>query len=485
MLKNKLIALLLGVMFGVNSFNSFNLYASEFGDVYSAHPAAGGMGNAVTATVSNTSSVFYNVAGLGRLSEADLINAGLEKKKAEADAKITTTVKEEKFSFKESVQNFLRDSKKDLFVYKEVSRPSRFTNELSLQYNYALPRLGTTAPQNQDLSKLQDNYAGLGLSINLNNIYDFKRTVKFGLGLNAPATGNLLTINDVNVNAHRYLQYGVSNQRPSIQSGIGVEVWKDRLFVGVGFTALASGNGAILLKDVPLSPNQVIPNQQVILEVKPFANPIYGAQFHYGKFMLGVSYRRETAMAVNSLPARAQTTLLGIQLDFDVSMYDMFSPRKWAYGIAYKPIERLTIAVDINRELWSAYRVSRTKANYTQKFYFDDITYARIGAEFNINKFFKFRTGFTNRPSPVPMMYGDVNLIDFKKTIVTAGLSLTLFPGMRFLENLKNPVVIDVVAEMQKMQDVSVIKLAPSDKNPIYTAGGSAVHIGGSVTTFF
>ena len=30
-------------------------------------------------------------------------------------------------------------------------------------------------PRSQDLSKLADNYGGLGLSINLNNIYDFKR----------------------------------------------------------------------------------------------------------------------------------------------------------------------------------------------------------------------------------------------------------------------------------------------------------------------
>lgn len=77
-------------------------------------------------------------------------------------------------------------------------------NEITLQYNYANPHLNasmlsigdsakkaiggyqaqnTNTPVSQDLSKLADDYAGLGLTINLNNIYDFKRTIRFGLNV--------------------------------------------------------------------------------------------------------------------------------------------------------------------------------------------------------------------------------------------------------------------------------------------------------------
>ena len=51
----------------------YDLSAGDYGDVYGAHPAAAGMGNAVTAIVNNSSAVYYNVAGLGRLSEGDLL----------------------------------------------------------------------------------------------------------------------------------------------------------------------------------------------------------------------------------------------------------------------------------------------------------------------------------------------------------------------------------------------------------------------------
>ncbi|HMZ60190.1 MAG TPA: aromatic hydrocarbon degradation protein, partial [Leptospiraceae bacterium] len=48
---------------------SMNISAGDYGDIYGAHPAANAMGNAVTATVNDSSSVFYNVAGLGKMSE--------------------------------------------------------------------------------------------------------------------------------------------------------------------------------------------------------------------------------------------------------------------------------------------------------------------------------------------------------------------------------------------------------------------------------
>ncbi|MCX7999786.1 MAG: aromatic hydrocarbon degradation protein, partial [Leptospiraceae bacterium] len=48
------------------------LYAGDYGDVYGAHPAANAMGNAVVSTVRDSSAVFYNIAGLGRMNYGDL-----------------------------------------------------------------------------------------------------------------------------------------------------------------------------------------------------------------------------------------------------------------------------------------------------------------------------------------------------------------------------------------------------------------------------
>jgi long-subunit fatty acid transport protein len=473
---------------------SFNLYSGDFGDVYGAHPAQNAMGNAVTATVNNSSAVFYNPAGLGRLSEGDRINAMIDKKKWEKENGVTETTPAKK-TLKEQAKDFFKESLKGTFTFVPNERPTKLTHELTLQYHYANPRLVTSAPSNQDLTKTADNFVALGLAINLNTIYDFKRTVRFGLNIIAPSTGNLLTINDLNPTVHRYLQYGVSNQKPTIMGGLGIEVWKDRFFVGAGFTALIGGDGRILLKDVPLSPNTVTPNQQVILQAKPIVNPTLGFMFQYGKFSMGGSYRREIGLSVDSLGARAQTTLLGIQLDFDVSLYDLFTPRKLAYGIAYKPTNRLTFSVDANRELWSQLGVSnpflgkqfmsRTKATYSEPFHLVDVTVIRGGAEFRYNDYFTFRAGYARRPKATPDTPGQTNWIDFDRLIMTGGISLTLLPGMKFLENLKNPIIIDIVGEYQKLHGQHVYKYRATDRNPNYSVGGNVWHLGASITMFF
>ena len=458
------------------------IFPGDFGDIYGAHPAANGMGNAVTATVNNSSSVYYNVAGLGRLSEGEKIFAKIEKEKAEKEEKTNST--ESEISENSENKGLLKRITQDSFKYIPSDRTTKTPSELALQFNLGRPQLSTNAPQNQDISRVRDDYGGLGMTINLNSIYDFKRNFKFGLNLLLPGNGNLLTINDVNPTAHRYLQYGISNDKPTIMGGVGIELWKDRLFAGIGFNALIGGKGAILLKDVPISPDKVTPNQQVILETKPFVNPTYGLAFQYGKFQTGISYRREIALSVDDLPARAQTTLLGIQLDFDVAMYDHFSPRKLSFGIAYKPLEKLLLSAQVDKEMWSAFRLSRTKKTYSEVTYFNDILVSRFGMEYSVNDWLKLRAGITKRPRPTPTMSGTTNWMDFDRMIGTGGISIILYPE-KTLPNQKSPIILDLVGEYQKLTDDYVIKYVPTVRNPNYSMGGKVIHIGFSVTMFF
>ncbi|MCB1189751.1 MAG: outer membrane protein transport protein [Leptospiraceae bacterium] len=416
--------------------------AGSYGDIYGAHPATYGMGNAVTATINNAAAPIYNIAGLGKLSEAEKILAYQEGK----------------------------------------PRPSRIIHEFYSHYTVSKPRLTTSAPPSQDLSKTRDDYIGLGLAMNLNGIYNLERNIKFGVNIQAPGTGNLLTINDVNPTTHRYLQYGVANQKPTIMGGLGVEIIEEMLYVGVGFNAMASGNGAILMKDVPISPDRVVPNQQAILEVKPLITPIYGIQLEIGPFLAGASYRREVAMSVDSLQARAQTTLLGIQLDFDMALLDLYTPRVWSYGIGFKPMDELLIAVDVSRELWSAYKLSRTKKTYSETFWLNDITSYRAGVEYKISEMLKVRAGYSKKPSAVPNSPGEMNWMDFDKLVATGGASLTISPEM--ISGLRNPVIIDFAIGYQKLHGRHVFKYIATDKNPNYSSGGN-VWYGGISFTFF
>lgn len=502
----------------ISLFTVESISAGSYGDVYGAHPAANGMGNAVNATSSGSAAVYYNVAGLGRLSAADLAVldyeiATLEKQgnaKSKEDAtKITPpkgnkTEKEKEMSDidpteRQVIEEYLEHPfyirtplrvydafTKDLLVNRNLKRPNKVSHELSIQYNYAVPRLTTSAPNPDRLLGEKDHYVGIGLAIDFGSIFNMDRKIKFGLNVLAPASGNLLTVNDQNPTVHRALQYGVENERPTIMGGLGVEAWKDHLYLGIGFTALASGQGSILMKNVNISPDPVTPDQQAILEIKPIVNPTFGAQFHWGKFDLGASYRRETMLSIDPLAARAQTTLLAIQLDLDIALLGLFTPRVVSYGLAFHPTESWTLALDINRELWSGFRISRTKRTYSEPFDLKDTTNYRFGIEYKWRPDWKFRTGCAIRPSPIGELPGQTNWIDFNRTILTAGVGYVLFPdSFSFTDVFKNPLLIDLVIEYQKLEGRNIYKYNPTARNPNYSFGGNVWHAGISFSILF
>lgn len=449
------------------------VFAGNFADVYGAHPYAAGMSGSVTSFVNDSSAVFYNVAGLGAVSRFENLIARSQKKESQEHASETSAP-------------WWKAPFEGAITRPPALRPDNgYSHELMLMYNYAKPRLKTNAPNNQDIANIKDHNAGIGLGLNLSEVYDLDRNIRFGLEIQTPATGNLATVNDLNPTVHRYLQNGVSNERPVIMGGLGAEIWKDHLFVGVGFTMLLKGQGAILLKDVPISPQTVVPDQQVILELKPLVNPTYGIMFHYGRFKVGVSYRRETYLSVDALSARAQTTLLGIQLDFDLALLDLHMPRTRSYGFAYELFEKWTLSIDINRELWSRIRLSRAKERYSEDFYFNDITVYRAGIEYRWLDWLSLRGGIARRPTPLPLMPGRNNWMDSDRMIYSVGASLYLIPDYPVSEDggLRNPITLDLVVQNQQFKPVDVWKYNPTENNPFYSYSGNAWY-GGLAVTF-
>ena len=488
-------ALCVAPLLGISFTNP--LWSGNYSDIYGAHPAAGGMGNAVTSRVNDSSAVYYNVAGLGRLSRGDHLMSLTEQRypgvleskepptrvdrSPEGDKKSPPPAKTAPTSAQAPI----------------AGRPRTPVHEVALSYNYARPRLKTTAPLNQDIDGVNDDFAVLGLTINFNSVFDFDRVVRFGLNAIVPATGNLITINDLNPTVHRYLQQGVSNQKPTIMGGLGFEVIKDMLFAGVGFTTSVKGKAGILMKDVPISPSKEIPNQQVIMEIKPHFTETSGIMFEYKRFTAGFSYRRESFVALNDLSARAQTQLLGIQLDFDLALLDLFSPRTYSYGLGYRLTERITLSADINREIWSVwskYRtdfanftgnlpLSRTKQTYSEDLFLSDVTVYRAGIEFQLKENIALRAGFTRKPSALPVEGGAINWMDSDRTIFTLGGSYTLMPsGGR----LKKPITLDLVLEHQRLKDRAVLKISPTTRAPhYYSYGGKIWRLGLSTTFLF
>ncbi|TGK61742.1 aromatic hydrocarbon degradation protein [Leptospira wolffii] len=488
-----------------------DLSAGSYGDIYGAHPAASGMAGAVTATVNNSSAVFYNVAGLGRMNEADLFSAYLDQRDKEKEAAAaanggevpkddkgnpipqdgpllsTEPGKEDPGATGPWYKRAWYNLKDGMFTYRPLPRPNRPLHEVTFLGTYANPTLKNNAPKNENIKNPDDSFTGLGFTMNLNEIFDIGRTIRFGLNAIVPASGNLMVVNDQNPTVPRYLQSGKSDERPTIMAGVGVELWKDRLFAGVGITALAGGSGAILLKDVPISPDPVSANSQVVLTLKPMINPTYGLQFTYGKWNLGASYKRETYLTADPIPARAQTTLLGIQLDFDLALLDQYNPRVYSFGVGFRPYQKILLNIDANKEIWSLYELSRTKQKYSEPLNFHDTMNIRMGVEYHLLPSLKIRGGIGKRPSPVPNYPGENNWMDNDRMIYSAGISY-LFSGRNFAflkDRLKNPVIFDLAIMNQQLRSVEVTKYIPTERNPNYNYGGYIWSLSFSVSLFF
>ena len=471
---------LLGPVLGLFALCS-ELQAGNFADVYGAHPYAAGMGNAVSSFINDSSATYYNPAGLGLPSRGDGLYYYMENGAGHPEMGDGESHTDGMFSnLWGRFNNEIIDGSLTDVSYK---RPKEHRHEVSFQYNYAKPALHTTAPNNSDIADINDHYFGLGMTLDLNSVYELDRGFRFGLNLIMPGSGNLTTVNDLNPTVHRYLQRGVSNDRPLIFGGLGFEIWKDHLYFGLGFTALFKGQGAILLKDVPISPDPVTPNQQVILELKPQANETMGLMFHWGKFRLGASFRRETFMFVDPLTARAQTTLLGIQFDFDLAVLDLYHPRTFTYGLGFQATKNLMLSVDVSRELWSKYGLSRTKEKYYTQYYLNDISVPKVGVEYRWNEAWSFRLGYMRRPTPLPDdLPEEVNWMDSDQVSYTAGVSYAFIPDGA--SNLKSPIQIDLSLESQQLKARTELKVHPTDKNPIYDYGGSAFHAGLAISIF-
>jgi long-subunit fatty acid transport protein len=483
--------------------------AGNYFDVYGAHPRANGMANAVSSFINDVSSTFYNPAGLGMPSRIEGLYSFLEKND-NFDDKNNNANNKEQFkdklpdNFTGKLQYILNSFGNPLKEYPKI-RANTPIHELTLSGNYAKPvnhvRFDLYDPASPDLKKIRDSYVALGLSLNLNSIFDFDRIVRFGLYAGLPASGNLALINDLNPTTHRFLQNGVSNERPIIHSAIGVEIWKNHLSLGIGVQAMLKGKGAILMKDVDITPDKTTPNAQAILELKPLIMPQYGLMFHYGRIMLGVNYRRETYAHVDPLGAQAQTTLLAIQFDFDLALLDLYSPRALTWGLGYQILDNFKFTIDVTREYWGLFRHSRTKEyvyspiedEFLRKnirvpiVQFKDINVVKIGFEWDWDNPWKipltFRAGFGRKPTPVPNFPNEYNWMDNDRNIYTFGISYAYIPSQTgFTKRIKSPIIIDLVIENQQFRSRRVEKYQPTEKNPNYTYGGYAWNTGLSIT---
>lgn len=155
------------------------------------------------------------------------------------------------------------------------------------------------------------------------------------------------------------------------------------------------------------------------------------------KLSVGLTYRSKIKAKVEggdvmySTPTAGPVAALFNATEFDA---ELPLPANITLGIGYKPTENLTVAVDVQRVEWSAYKslrfdfnglVGGSNVSETQRNYKDAYIY-RVGAQYQVSDMLTVRAGAYYDKTPIRAGYLTPETPDADSRGVSAGLTLAL-----------------------------------------------------------
>ncbi len=156
------------------------------------------------------------------------------------------------------------------------------------------------------------------------------------------------------------------------------------------------------------------------------------------KISLGATFKTASTVSFEGEAEISGFTLLGLPSTSDLER-EVTWPMWLAGGIAFKPIEGLTLTADLQYTNWSILEKLETdyKDTYWQlimgqkgederPFFWENATQIRFGAEYWISSALAFRGGFYIDPAPVPDRTMNVLIPSYDFNVVTFGLGYSL-----------------------------------------------------------
>lgn len=461
-------------------------WASNFADTYGYSATGIAMGNSITAIVNDWSSVFYNIAGLGR-TKSDGIRPVIDSKKSTSLALLA------------------KGSANDKVLSESEGAPigsgEQYNNQLAVSVFYTMPkfkidiaRSGVKGDEN-----LQFGMFVIGIAFDLNRIYTMPRFIssaRFGLGLSSLTDGYAARINDIDLKTHNFLRYGREAQKAVIIAGLGFGLLDDAVGIGAGANMNFKGEGKVLLTNVEVGPSKQTPDAQARTDLKAAPAIVAGVYASPGKlvralkgFDIGASYRQESYMEL--FPFQTSTTMLvgGMDMSMNMSIFENYTPHIATAGMAYSRWG-LTIALAVEYQMWSKYKFSETikivyntasslapdpPNNYYPEDYnlpkFKDIIIPRIGVSYDLFRWMTVMAGYYYQPTFIPddQMQGRLNLLDNNMHVGSFGLKF----GVPRMGGMQGPLDIILSGQFQYLVEREVVKTHPDlTYNPSYTYGG-------------
>jgi long-chain fatty acid transport protein len=416
-------------------------FAANIAETYGLSPKGMAMGNAMTAHVDDWSSVFYNVAGLGR-------------------------------TFSQSED----ESKSEFYAGYFHTMPS---TELDIPQRYSgTTNYSTDADEDLDFGSLV-----VGTALDLNSVYQmpwFVSSSRFGLALSLGDDLTVKRVTDIEPQTHNYLRFGKEAQQLTFISGLGLGFFGDTFGVGFGIKTNFGGNSTILLEDVQVGTEPQTPRQQSTMDLELDTSAwTMGLYVDFGKISepleglnFGLSYREESKFKLD-LKTISVVEVGGIPMNLNLSMLDYYQPASTTVGLSYQLCECWLVAFDVEHQAWSQYDVSSNQSYHYNSILpeLDDIVIPKIGLQYTADPNTSYYLGYYYQPSFVPdsAVSGEVNWLDNDKHVGSFGISYNTGKWA----GLQQPLVLHAGYQFQYLVDRSVQKDTPTTLNPSYSYGGT------------
>jgi long-chain fatty acid transport protein len=440
---------LLFVIFLLIVFKTNITCASNYADTYGFSTTGISLGNAMVAHVDNWSSLYYNMAGLGKTPYSDYKGTKLE------DAKLS---------------------------------------HIAIDYLYATPRLDIdinrhdgdgSLPTKGDES-LDSSVFLVGIVADINGrllrMPEFISTFRLGAAIGVDSQTWVMRVNDTDPRTHNFLRYGREVERILLYSGIGVGFFDDFIGIGYGLYLNASLDGEALAEGIPLVlTDTVAPKSAVHLDGKAKFSSLFGLYVQPGKkwkkldrLKLGFSYREESKVEVDPLQVIVTSDVADIRLTALITAIDFYQPNIITAGFSYLFGKKTILSIDYEIQQWSEYEYADEKVQYYGDILpeFDDISVARIGVQYQMSDKFTILGGYYYQPSFISDSdsSGQANFLDNDKHVFSIGLKYLSPKVLGFYK----PFEITVGYQMQQLMDRDVDKTDPTGPNPNYSYGGES-----------
>lgn len=460
-------------------FLATGLFASDFADTYGFSARGMAMGNAMSATVNDWSSVFYNIAGLGKTAHLRSMKSGAESDKA---------------------LMLKKNDEKDKTEPGATAENTFYPNEIAATFIYTYPmlkininRTDSTTGQSLPTNGAKDLNFGvvvLGLAVDLNNIYRMPTIIsstRFGLGVGMLSDLSAAKVNDVDQRTHVFMRYGREAERAIINTGIGMGFLKDAFGFGGGASICFHGQGTTVMDKMQVGSGEQMPQAQSKMDLKAVPTAVVGIYVSPGKLLpvlsgldFGASFRQECYMEIYPFDASAIMQTGRMEMALAMAIYDYYTPNIFTAGFSYKKWF-ITVDIDADFQMWSRFKVSSTNkqiyaqltANYGDAYKLPklkDIIVPRIGFKFEVLKWMTLMAGYYYQPSFLPKDAGSghINYLDNDKHVGSVGAQF-LIPRMG---GMGGPVSITVAIQGQYLKKQTVTKAKPTSEDPGYSYGG-------------